>query len=415
MTTTYTVAIDLSKYKHTATIAEATTGEVCQTINFAVNQAGFCAFEAALQSYSTDPKAFIIGCEATGHYGETLLRRLQRHGYTLVRMNPAQVAQFRRGLGRKAKTDALDAEAMAKQLAVTDWVADRPITETLRQLRSLTRLRLDFVQEQSRWINRIRSVINQIYPEIEPLLKKLTSATSMAILSHYPSRQALAQAPLDELTALVEKVSRQNKGEEFAQQLQQTAQDSVGLDDACLAVELSLMMSQFTMIAQNIRQIEREIRQVTTQLLQEYSDTLGLETSLTLKSFPYGNYLSIATLLSEIGDVQRFGSLKQLLSYLGWCPNTQESGTGQVKHPRMSHRGNRFARRVLWLMAVGAVRWIPEYQLYFHQRVKAGKNKMKTLVAIGRKLLSVFYAVLRTGQAYDPHRYLERTTLPIAA
>lgn len=415
MSAIYTVAVDLGKYSHTATVVEAASGRTCQTFKFQVDTSGFVAFEAVLQSYSPDISAFMIGCEATGHYGETLLRRLQHQGYAIVRMNPAQVVQFRRGLGRKAKTDALDAEAMAKQLAVTDWIAERHISDTLRQLRSLTRLRHDFVQEQSRWINRIRGVINQMYPEVEPLLKKLTSTTSMTVLSTYSSRQALANASLEELTALVQKTSRQNKGTEFARALQQAAQTSVGLDDTHLEVEMRAMMSQFTVIAENIRQLERQIRQVTEDLLQEYSNVLGLKQSLTLKSFPYGNYLSVATLLAEIGDIQRFASIKQLLGYLGWCPNTQESGTSQVKHPQMSHRGNRFARRILWMMAVGAVRWVDEYRDYFYNRVNAGKNKMKSLVAVGRKLLSVFYAILKSGEPYDPNRYREREKMAISA
>lgn len=304
---------------------------------------------------------------------------------------------------------------MAKQLSVTDWIPAEELDQPLQQLKSLTRLRLDFVEEQSRWINRILALINQIYPEIEPLLKKLTSATSMTVLLHYPARQLLAEADLEELTTLVQKTSRQNKGREFAQLLQQTARTSVGLDDPCLEVELRIMMQQFITIADSIKRTEQEIRRVTDLVLHSYSERLELETPLTLKAFPYGNYLSIATILAELGDIQRFASLKHLLSYLGWSPNTQESGMSQVKHPRMSHRGNRFARRILWLMAVGAVRWVDEYRAYFYQRVESGKNKMKTLVAIGRKLLSVFYAVLKTGQPYDPERYLERQPLPIAS
>lgn len=413
MSVRFTVAVDLSKYKHTAIIIDTMTGELSQPLTFKVNETGFTEFETRLASFSSNPADFVVGCEATGHYGETLLRRLQVKQYPIVRMNPAQVAQFRRGLGRKAKTDALDAEAMAKQLSVTDWTPDEELDQPLRQLKSLTRLRLDFVEEQSRWINRIRALINQIYPEIEPLLKELTTATSMAVLSHYPSRCSLAEANLQELTALVQKTSRQNKGADFAKQLQQTAQRSVGLDDPCLEIELQIMMQQLMTIANSIHQIEQQIRRFTELVLQSYSERLGLEMPLSLKSFPYGNYLSIATMLAELGDVQRFASVKHLLSYLGWCPNTQESGMGQVKHPHMSHRGNRFARRILWLIAVGAVRWVDEYRTYFHQRAEEGKNKMKTLVAIGRKLLSVFYAVLKTGQPYDPSRYLKRQALKI--
>ena len=67
------------------------------------------------------------------------------------------------------------------------------------------------------------------------------------------------------------------------------------------------------------------------------------------------------------------------------------------------------------MMAVGSVRWVDEYRDYFYTRVNAGKNKMKTLVAIGRKLLSVFYAVLKSGEPYDPKRYLQREKQAIVA
>jgi transposase len=97
-----------------------------------------------------------------------------------------------------------------------------------------------------------------------------------------------------------------------------------------------------------------------------------------------------------------------LLSYFGWCPQTQESGTLLKAHPKLSPRGNRFVRRVLWMWAIAAVRCVPEYRSYFQQRVAQGKSKMKTLVAVARKLLSVLFAILRTGQPYDPQRHLQR-------
>jgi hypothetical protein len=48
-------------------------------------------------------------------------------------------------------------------------------------------------------------------------------------------------------------------------------------------------------------------------------------------------------------------------------------------------------------------------------RVDMGKSKMKTLVAVGRKLLSVVYAVLRTGRPYDENRYLRQPIVALAA
>ena len=56
-------------------------------------------------------------------------------------------------------------------------------------------------------------------------------------------------------------------------------------------------------------------------------------------------------------------------------------------HPTLSPRGNRCVRRVLWMISIAVVRWIPENRTSFQQRIVVGKSKMKTLVAVGRKLL----------------------------
>lgn len=409
----YTVALDLAKHTHVAVIFQVNTQQPCETVRIPVSQAGFTAFEAKLTSYASDPGELLIGCEATGHYGETLLRRLQNCGYRIVRLNPTQVVQFRRGLGRHAKTDKLDAAAMALQLAVTDVIPEQPRSETQQTLQRLTRLRLDFVEEQNRWINRARALLNQLFPELETLLKDLTTKTALTLLSTYPAKEGLAQASLNELTQLLEKTSRKNKGQAFAQQLIHAAQTSVGLTAPGLLVEYTLVISQLLTTTERIQVIEAELRHLTQQWLTEYSEGMGLAEPLTLPSFPYGSHLAIGTLLAEIGAPERFASVKHLLSYLGWCPDTRESGASVSQHPAMARRGNRFVRRILWLLAIGAVRSVPEYWDYYTSRIQAGKNRMKTIVAVGRKLLSAMYTVLRTGIAYDPTHYLQfsaRTT-----
>lgn len=408
MNPTYTVAIDLSKQQHTATILEQHTKKACETVTIPVNEQGFVAFERTLEAYSDNTSDFVIGCEATGHYGETLLRRLQDKGYTIVRLNPAQVVQFRRGLGRRAKTDALDADAMARQLSVTDWHAELVVQETAQSLQRMTRLRLDFIEERSRWINRLRGILNQTCPELEKLLKKMTSPTTLAILSTFPSKRALASASIEEIAGVARQASRGAKGSAFAEELKHTAQASVGLDDTWLEAELKVIVQQVIHLTESVKELEKNIADLTARLLEEYSTQLGLTTPLTLESFPIGSPVTIGTLISEMGDISRFPSLKHLLSYFGWCPQTQESGMHKVAHPRMSKRGNRFVRRILYMMAVAAVRWVPEYRDYFDRRVAAGKSKMNTIIAVGRKLLSVFLAILRTGVPYNPDRYLQQ-------
>ena len=187
------VALDLGKYKHTALVYNTQQHTVGERLTFSVNQQGFAALGACLERHGT-PANSLIGCEATGYCGETVLRYLQVRGYSIVRLNPAQVVQFRRGLGRRAKTDELDADAIARQLTVGTRRHRTHVDPTSKALQRLTRLRLDFVDEQTRWVSRLRGILNQTFPELEVLLKNLLCPSSLALLSTYPSRQSIAAA-----------------------------------------------------------------------------------------------------------------------------------------------------------------------------------------------------------------------------
>ena len=70
----------------------------------------------------------------------------------------------------------------------------------------------------------------------------------------------------------------------------------------------------------------------------------------------------------------------------------------------MSHAGNKYVRRLIWMLAICAVRRVPRYRNYFQRRVTEGKPKMHILVAVGRKLLSALYSMLKNGTPYYPDR-----------
>lgn len=255
------VALDLGKYKHTALVYDTQQHTVGERLTFSVNQQGFAALGACLERHGT-PANSLIGCEATGYCGETVLRYLQVRGYSIVRLNPAQVIQFRRGLGRRAKTDELDADAIARQLTVGTQHVEPRVDPTSKALQRLTRLRLDFVDEQTRWVSRLRGILNQTFPELEVLLKNLLCASSLALLSTYPSRQSIAEAAKPALAAVLRNTSHGVRGAIFADKLQTLAQTSVGLDDPWLVTELRLVVRQVMSLVETIAQLENEIKEL---------------------------------------------------------------------------------------------------------------------------------------------------------
>jgi transposase len=179
-------------------------------------------------------------------------------------------------------------------------------------------------------------------------------------------------------------------GRGMARRIIEAAECTVGVTQKqpALGVKISIL-------AKRIAELQSMIRDIEKQVARLFNNQPGMP-----KSFPVGRPTSLATIMTEIGDVHRFSSIKKFLSHLGWCPQTFQTGGYRMQHPRMSHAGNKYVRRLIWMLAISAVRRIPRYRDYFERRVSEGKAKMHILVAVGRKLLSALYAMLKTGSTY---------------
>jgi transposase len=149
-------------------------------------------------------------------------------------------------------------------------------------------------------------------------------------------------------------------------------------------------------LVRQIQFLEHEITELEQAIVAAFTE-LGHAPS----HFPVGSAVALAALVAEAGDPSRYRSAKEFVAHFGWCPTDVQSGGYKAAHPPLSKAGNRYARRTIWLLAIVAVRHNAAYRAYFDQRTTAGKNKMNTLVAIGRKLLTTIFAILRTGRPYD--------------
>ena len=112
------VGVDAGKRAHQAAAYDPVRGRALGQLSFSVDRAGFERFRAFLERLAPAPSAVLVGLEATGHYHVTLLEFLAGLGYGVALINPYQAAQFRRSQGNKAKTDRIDARALARFLAV---------------------------------------------------------------------------------------------------------------------------------------------------------------------------------------------------------------------------------------------------------------------------------------------------------
>ena len=142
--------------------------------------------------------------------------------------------------------------------------------------------------------------------------------------------------------------------------------------------------------------LRHEIRQASKrvqELAEENQD------AVLLMTIPGVGYYSALMIKSEIGDVKRFPSAKQLCSYAGLVPSTYASGN-TCYHGHITKQGSRWLRWILIEAAIHAVkRPGPLRRFYFRVERKKGGKVAK--VATARKLLEWIYHMMIADKSFQ--------------
>lgn len=132
-----TIGIDVSKDR--LDVAVHPTGEI-----FAVGRTGPEIDDLIVRLRSLQPQ--LVAIEATGGLEATVTAGLAGFGLPVVVVNPAQVRAFAQALGKRAKTDPIDAAVIAHFAAATKPVLRQMPDEMTRLLADLVARRRQIVE-----------------------------------------------------------------------------------------------------------------------------------------------------------------------------------------------------------------------------------------------------------------------------
>lgn len=388
----YHVGVDVGKERHHVCIRDMSSGNYYRPFSVTNSRDGFTELVSSLERLSSVKDDFVIGIESCP-YGLNLSYFLIAIGFNLVEVNTFRAGQFRKAQGRKAKTDSIDARSVADILSLGDHKTLCIPDPILDNLKDLTRFRSDLVEEKAATIIHLKEALSVLFPEFEKVFKQLDSAGSLALLTAFPGPDYVITAGEERVGEVLSAASPHRLGMGTAKRIVEAARDTVGVTQKqpALGIKISILASGIRNLQSTIHDLDRQITALFNTI------------PCRPKGFPVGRDTSLAAIIAEIGDVKRFPTLKKFLSHLGWCPQTFQTGGYRLEHPKMSHAGSRYVRKLIWMLSILAIRTVPRYRMYFQRRVGEGKAKMHILVAVGRKLLSVLYSMLKTGVDYDPN------------
>ncbi len=112
--------------------------------------------------------------------------------------------------------------------------------------------------------------------------------------------------------------------------------------------------------------------------------------------------LSAHIILAEIGDINRFSSYRQIVSFAGFDPSLMKSGTSINKQGGLSKRGSPYLRHILYLNVFSNLcARTNVFNTYYYKKKEEGKHHYSAMTATARKMLQIIYALLKKQEVFS--------------
>jgi transposase len=155
-------------------------------------------------------------------------------------------------------------------------------------------------------------------------------------------------------------------------------------------------------LSKMIQLIEKQIEEVEQTILDHLeSNEKVFETVQNICKIKGVGTTTIATLLAETNGFLLFENSKQLVSYAGYDVVENQSGS-HIGKTKISKKGNSRIRRALFMPAFLVVRHKQGvFENLYERTLKKHGIKMKSYVAVQKKLLTTVYALYKSNKPFD--------------
>lgn len=379
--------IDIASERHMLARLDDQGGPIGKPMPITEDRAGYDMLLKAL-----GPPAVLVAMEATGHYWKNLFAVLTAAGHEVALLNPFVARRFQDSSLERTKTDAIDAQGLARlafEKRPEPTHLHDEVAEALRELvRHRDRLRQDFDDR----VRQLHRLVDLGFPEFTRYVRSLDSMLATCLLAEYPTARAFARATPRRLAKL-RYDGRHLVGNELASQLVEAAKRSVGQHHGP-AYKL-----QARHICQDLDLWRRRLAEVEHDI-EDLLDTH--EVGRLLTTIEGIGPQSAARIIAAVGDPAHFKSASALAAYVGVVPGLKQSGkqSGRTRAP-IAPMGNARLRRALWMPVLGAVRRNAWLRAFYERLRAAGKPAKLALVAAMRKLLHAVYSVAKHRKPFE--------------
>ena len=325
-----------------------------------------------LANYLVDLGIERVVMEATSDYWKPVFYLLEAHGLDPWLVNARDVKH----LPGRPKTDKLDAVWLCKvaerQMLRPSFVPPKPI----RQLRDLTRYRIDLLGARTAEKNRVEKLLEDACIKLSIVASDIFGVSGRAMMA------ALIAGERDPKV--------------LAQLARARMRAKIGLlEDAFNGHFDNHHAFLLTRMLGRIDSIDADIAAVDAQIEAQLAPFAAA--AARLDDIPGVGPVAAAIILAEVGiDMSRFPTAGHLCSWAKFSPGICSSA-GKSKGNGSRGHGNRYLARVLGESAVVAGR-TDTFLGERYRRIAKRRGKKRAIVAVGRSILVIVWHLLSDEQ-----------------
>jgi len=313
-----------------------------------------------------------VALESTGIYWKPVYYVLE-DAFELLLIN---MQELKHVPGRK--TDVKDSEWLAQLLECgllrSSFVPPPPI----RELRDITRYRVQQTRERGREVNRLQKVLEDAGIKLSSVATDVMGASGRAMV------EALIEGTTD-ANALADLA----RGK-LRQKLPQLRRALVGRFRPVHAFLLEQILAK-------IDYLDEALERLTGEIDRRVAPFAPMLTALD--TIPGIDRIGAISLLAETGgDMSHFPSAAHLCSWAGMCPGHDESA-GKRRSGK-TRKANRYLRTTLIQAGVTGANKRESALRALYARLKSRRGHKKAVVAVGHQILQIAYYVMRDGVTY---------------
>ncbi|MGG3508562.1 IS110 family transposase [Paenibacillus lautus] len=349
-----------------------------------------------LESFTGQRPAVVL--EATGHYHSPIIQFLDEHQFLYIVINPLISHQAKKTNLRKVKTDIADAYKLGELFHKEELEPYKKRGQFMMNLRYLTRQHDSLTDMYVQAKLQFQAVLDQVFPEYRGVFGDLYSKVSLRFLALHPTSSSVLARSLNDITATIQSISGRintTLAIERALKLVAAAKRNPFKETAFSShlISLDLLINLLMQYQEHLANLEQSIDALAAEL-HEYE---------LIQSIPGIGTRIAATILAEVGEIDRFDHAKKLVAFAGVDPSVFSSGKFTATRNKITKRGSRRLRTTLYLAVRCGLRSSRNQKLraYYDKKRAEGKPFKVAVIACVNKLIHWIYAILTKKEAFQ--------------